>query len=138
MPVSQKVDPCNECGNAQSTRISVTCDSRRCKCDDGKPTSYSWLVEQAQHDVCLIPEGFWNFISSTTADNRTKHFCCVRCEHDDQLENPDWYKSLSPRQRKLQTEQVIRNGQIAADRAGIPIASTSPFTVVPPHEPEIL
>lgn len=114
-----------------NTMIQVTCEGPRCKRGvDGKPFQITWNPEKAKQDMNEVPDAAWKLRTLLFFDGEQHVFCCTRCQHDWDLDNP--VPIISPREKAtMQTERLQPIPTIQTETGAVPLAPTD----VPPQAP---
>lgn len=99
--------------------VEATCEGPRCKRgQDGKPMQLVWEPDKAKEDALAIPEEAWKFVTLVNFIGQQHLFCCVRCQHDWQLDNPFTLKSPRELAAQQETSQKVQAEKLAKERAG--------------------
>ena len=93
--------------------IHVVCEGPRCKTGPNESTFHiAWEPEIAKNDPNAVPDAAWRLVTLAFFSGETHVFCCVRCQHDWQLEHKEIQRSprelaaLQQAAQKKQAEEI--------------------------------
>jgi hypothetical protein len=97
--------------------VEVTCEGPRCaRGSNGQPFRISWDPEKAKTDETEMPDEAWRITKVVNFIGQEHLFCCTRCRHDWDLDNPFTLKSPRELAAQQAAEQEIQAKRIAKER----------------------